>query len=205
MLDSQTMENAERRRHMRLPTRQSAELFLGSAQANHVCMVLDRSSSGVQVDLGETMDLPNTMIIQFSSQASQLVRRCWAAGTRAGMEFIGAPSQGATGADAATNGSLDLPSETGGLAATASQVAAALQQIERLIRGFLNVGQEQDAVIFSEIGSRAGGGYRHKVTIIAPQAEAAGLRIEAAINQKVLRPPLRGALELLKRPETVAS
>ena len=60
MLDSQTMENAERRRHMRLPTRQSAELFLGSAQANHVCMVLDRSSSGVQVDLGETMDLPNT-------------------------------------------------------------------------------------------------------------------------------------------------
>jgi hypothetical protein len=185
MLHAQTVDknagenSAERRRHSRQQTRENAELFLGAAQPNHICMVLDRSSSGVQIDLGETIDLPETMIIQFSSEASQLVRRCWAAGTRAGMEFIG-PVNNQQAPKNAAPPPRSLPE-------IAAQIAASLQQIEFLIRDYLNVGQEEPAVFFSEIGSRPGAQHRHRVTIIAPQAEAATRRMEAAINQMTLQ------------------
>lgn len=198
MSPSQTLaKNDERRRHVRLPTRQGAELFLGAGQGSHVCMVLDRSLGGVQIDLGEKIDLPDTMIIQFSDEASQLVRRCWAAGTRAGMEFVGTPTHtGPNGSDrfskTAFNKQLLKP---GNLTALASQVASALQQIEFAIRDFLDVGHEEDAAFFSEIGSRVGGGYRHKVTIIVPRADAEARRIETAINSMDLASPLRCSAE----------
>jgi hypothetical protein len=52
------------------------------------CTVLDESDGGVQVELEQAMQLPEELTIKFSDTASQLVRRCWAKGTRVGYQYI---------------------------------------------------------------------------------------------------------------------
>jgi hypothetical protein len=82
-------EYADRRRHMRRSVYRTAELMLrGSAGHGVDCTVLDESEGGVQVELSQALDLPEELMIKFSDMASQLVRRCWAKGTRAGYQYI---------------------------------------------------------------------------------------------------------------------
>jgi len=87
--EPKTDDYADRRRHMRRSVYRTAELMLrGSAGHGVDCTVLDESEGGVQVELSQALDLPEELMIKFSDMASQLVRRCWAKGTRAGYQYI---------------------------------------------------------------------------------------------------------------------
>lgn len=79
---------ADRRRHLRRQLIKSAELSLRSGEDVYDCIVIDQSAGGVQVDLCEEVDLPDEVVIRFSDEASQLVRRCWSFGTKVGYQFI---------------------------------------------------------------------------------------------------------------------
>ena len=82
-------EYADRRRHTRRSVYRTAELMLrGSPEPPIDCTVLDESEGGVQVELSQALDLPEELMIKFSDMASQLVRRCWAKGTKAGYQYI---------------------------------------------------------------------------------------------------------------------
>lgn len=79
---------ADRRRHSRRSVYRSAELVLRGGRDGLDCTVLDESDGGVQLELAQALELPEEAIIRFSDTASQLVRRCWANGTRAGYQYI---------------------------------------------------------------------------------------------------------------------
>jgi hypothetical protein len=53
------------------------------------CLVLDESPTGVLVDFGTMIPLPEDVSVHFINGGSYLARRRWAAGTRAGLEFCG--------------------------------------------------------------------------------------------------------------------
>lgn len=83
------LENpADRRRHSRRSVYRSAELVLRGAEKGVDCTVLDESFGGVQVELEKALELPEELMLKFSGMASQLVRRCWAKGNRAGYQYI---------------------------------------------------------------------------------------------------------------------
>jgi hypothetical protein len=79
---------ADRRKDLRRPTARRAELLAANNPNGVDCMILDESDGGVQVETAQALDLPEQIIIKFSPQSSQLVRRCWAKGTRAGYQYI---------------------------------------------------------------------------------------------------------------------
>jgi hypothetical protein len=79
---------ADRRRHTRRSVYRTAELMVRDRADRFDCTVLDESDGGVQVELEQAMQLPEELTIKFSDTASQLVRRCWARGTRAGYQYI---------------------------------------------------------------------------------------------------------------------
>ena len=82
---------AERRAGLRRPVIRSAKIFIGPNGAGGVfnCLILDQSAAGVLVDMGTLAELPDEVMLQMGGGASYLARRCWAAGTKAGLEFIG--------------------------------------------------------------------------------------------------------------------
>jgi hypothetical protein len=83
----------ERRAVPRMPVIKSAKLLLGSTYNESVynCLVLDEAANGVMVDLGSVFVLPEEMVLQMASGSSYRVRRCWSAGSKFGLEFIGGP------------------------------------------------------------------------------------------------------------------
>lgn len=83
----------ERRAATRIPVIKSAKLLLGNAYNGSVynCLVLDEAANGVLVDLGSIFVLPEEMVLQMAHGPSYRVRRCWSAGSKFGLEFIGGP------------------------------------------------------------------------------------------------------------------
>lgn len=82
---------SERRNASRVPVIKSAKISvgLGGSQGIYNCLVLDESQSGVLVDLGTMVSLPDEVTLHMNSGATYLARRCWSAGTKAGLAFIG--------------------------------------------------------------------------------------------------------------------
>jgi hypothetical protein len=80
--------HADRRHHTRRQVLRPAELILRNDPASQICVVLDESDGGVQVETDGADVLPEEAVIKFSDNASQLVRRCWASGNRAGYQFV---------------------------------------------------------------------------------------------------------------------
>ncbi|MDR3504806.1 MAG: hypothetical protein P4L52_01035 [Acidocella sp.] len=83
----------DRRSASRIPVIKSAKLLLGDSYNQSVinCLVLDEAANGVLVDLGTMFVLPEEMVLQMASGPSYRVRRCWSAGSKFGLEFIGGP------------------------------------------------------------------------------------------------------------------
>jgi hypothetical protein len=79
---------ADRRRDFRHPVSRTAELLLPGNQTVYSCTILDESDGGVQLETTGTTEPPEQALIRFSPQSSQLLRRCWAHGTRAGYQYI---------------------------------------------------------------------------------------------------------------------
>jgi hypothetical protein len=80
--------HADRRQHARQPVQRPAEIILSDAEPHQACTVLDASAGGVLVEADHEIDMPEAAVIKFSESASQLVRRCWASGLRAGYQFV---------------------------------------------------------------------------------------------------------------------
>ncbi len=78
----------DRRQYARLPVQRPAEMILSDAAPHQACTVLDASVGGVLVQAEHEIDMPEAAVIRFSDSASQLVRRCWASGLRAGYQFV---------------------------------------------------------------------------------------------------------------------
>jgi hypothetical protein len=83
-----TVRPADRRRDFRHPVSRTAELLLPGNQTVYSCTILDESDGGVQLETTGTQEPPEQALIRFSPQSSQLLRRCWANGTRAGYQYI---------------------------------------------------------------------------------------------------------------------
>jgi hypothetical protein len=83
---------AERRNAARIPVIKSAKIACGEGASKGVfnCLVLDESDKGVLVDLGTLVNLPDEVTLQFGGGATYVARRRWSAGTKAGLEFVGA-------------------------------------------------------------------------------------------------------------------
>jgi hypothetical protein len=96
---------ADRRQYPRRQASRRAELLAANNPEGVDCMILDESDGGIQVETARELDLPEQIIIKFSPQSSQLVRRCWAKGTRAGYQFIDIVP--------ASRRSLDIPAAAG--------------------------------------------------------------------------------------------
>ncbi len=82
---------SERRNATRVPVIRSAKIVTGG-DINHStynCLILDESPSGVLVDLGAMILLPEEMLLQMTGGATYRARRCWAVGTKAGLAFMG--------------------------------------------------------------------------------------------------------------------
>ena len=82
---------AERRNASRIPVIKSGKLIVGEGYSQGVynCLVLDESSCGVLVDLGAVFSLPEDVILQLMGGATYRARRCWAVGTKVGLEYVG--------------------------------------------------------------------------------------------------------------------
>jgi hypothetical protein len=96
MSQSQTTEMpsvaaVERRVAPRQPVIRSARVRVGqgAAQAIYDCLVLDESCTGVLVDFGEVIQLPDEVSVHFASGGAFLARKRWIMGTKAGFEFCG--------------------------------------------------------------------------------------------------------------------
>jgi hypothetical protein len=109
--DMRTLAGIERRVLPRHPVLRSARVRVGQAvvqgggqdlgqdlglQAGQAlgesvfdCLVLDESPTGVLVDFGAMIPLPEDVSVHFLNGGSYHARRRWAAGTRAGLEFCG--------------------------------------------------------------------------------------------------------------------
>jgi len=82
---------AERRNAARVPVIKSAQITLGAGigQSVYNCLVLDESTTGVLLDIGTMVDLPDELTLQLNGGATYLARRRWASGAKAGLEFLG--------------------------------------------------------------------------------------------------------------------
>ncbi len=86
---SATLE--ERRRAARISVLKSAKISVGVDGSHGVfnCLVLDKSETGVLVELEGFVILPEEVLLQMNSGAIYRARRCWAFGGKAGLAFIG--------------------------------------------------------------------------------------------------------------------
>jgi len=90
MSEENDLDALDRRQGTRAMVIRSAKLVCGTAQGIYDCLVLEQSDSGVQVDLGVVVELPDLLTIQFSGGAAYMSRRVWQSGTRAGLQLEGA-------------------------------------------------------------------------------------------------------------------
>ena len=90
-LPTPRMEGVERRNVARLPVIKSGKIIVGSEMSQGLfnCLILDQSPTGVLVDLGMLVNLPEEVRLQVGNGAIYLARRRWAVGTKAGLEFLG--------------------------------------------------------------------------------------------------------------------
>ncbi len=81
----------ERRAATRIPVIKSAKLVVGEGYSQGVynCLVLDESVGGVLVDLGAVFSLSDEVILHMLGGATRRAKRCWAVGSKVGLEFIG--------------------------------------------------------------------------------------------------------------------
>ena len=81
----------ERRAVSRVPVIKSAKILCGegASQSIYNCLILDESATGVLADLGTLVPLADEATLQMNGGPTYLVRRRWAVGTKAGLEFIG--------------------------------------------------------------------------------------------------------------------
>jgi hypothetical protein len=89
--DASPMSPGERRNASRVPVIKSAKISFGppGSQGIYNCLVLDESQSGVLIDLGTLVNLPEEVTLHMNAGATYLARRCWAVGTKAGLAFVG--------------------------------------------------------------------------------------------------------------------
>lgn len=80
----------DRRSALRSPVIRGVKLALGAGQSVLDCLVLDESATGIMVDLGALVPLPEEVTVHLQGGASYRARRRWMAGTKAGLEFLGA-------------------------------------------------------------------------------------------------------------------
>ncbi len=78
----------ERRQFGRQPAFKSAEIIFGPDQQAHKGIVLDESPDGVLLDLGKTIEVPNTVMFRFSDGPLVYAINCWSAKTEIGLQFI---------------------------------------------------------------------------------------------------------------------
>ncbi|HQT46504.1 MAG TPA: hypothetical protein PLY97_04705 [Acidocella sp.] len=64
-------------------------LGAGYEHGAYNCLVLDESATGVLVDMGMVVNLPEEVTVQLQGGGTYLARRRWAVGSKAGLEFIG--------------------------------------------------------------------------------------------------------------------
>jgi hypothetical protein len=71
----------------------SAKISVGVDGSHGVfnCLVLDESETGVLVELERFVILPEEVTLQMTSGAIYRARRCWSAGGKVGLAFIGGP------------------------------------------------------------------------------------------------------------------
>jgi len=80
---------AERRRGGRASVIRSAKVICGASESVFDGLVLEQSSTGLQMDFGTVVNVPDVVTIQFAGGASFLARRAWTNGTRAGFALEG--------------------------------------------------------------------------------------------------------------------
>lgn len=82
---------SERRNAPRVPVIKSAKIITGGevSQGIYNCLVLDKSPSGVLIDLGAMFNLPEEVTLHMAGGATYKARRCWVVGTKAGLAFVG--------------------------------------------------------------------------------------------------------------------
>jgi hypothetical protein len=81
----------ERRAVIRVPVINSAKILLGRGFGQGVldCLVLDETATGVMVELGALVPLPDELTIRMTGGATYQAQRCWNIGTKAGLQFLG--------------------------------------------------------------------------------------------------------------------
>ncbi|HQT88027.1 MAG TPA: hypothetical protein PK677_05680 [Acidiphilium sp.] len=62
-------------------------IFGGFSKSIFDCVIVDRSQSGLRVQLGSTHILPNELTVEFSNGTRRLVRLVWASCAEVGLEF----------------------------------------------------------------------------------------------------------------------
>jgi hypothetical protein len=147
MSEADTLDQyADRRRHFRKPVRKAAELTLRTGEDVFDCTVIDESEGGLQVELGEEIELPDEVVIRFSDHASQLVRRCWSLGTKVGYQFIDpAPAMRSTTKDVPPPAPHAEPSTIGEFAC----VTTAALCLERQEMAFVYPAERVHALLLS--------------------------------------------------------
>lgn len=82
---------ADRRHAYRIPVIKSAKLIVGEGYSQGVynCLILDESASGALIDLGAVFSLSEEFILHLIGGATRRARRCWAVGTKVGVEYVG--------------------------------------------------------------------------------------------------------------------
>lgn len=79
----------ERRRWPRHQVYLRAQLLLGAGSFD--CTVIDLSEGGAQIDVAEPIPLSAVAVLNIEDGATYVARQRWVNGTRAGIEFTGAP------------------------------------------------------------------------------------------------------------------
>lgn len=88
LLNSGQKVQVERRREGRSRMLGSAKLLFGGfSKTVFDCVILDRSLSGLRVQVGSTHVLPNELIVEFSNGTRRFARLVWASCAEVGLEF----------------------------------------------------------------------------------------------------------------------
>jgi hypothetical protein len=79
----------ERRKSVRTPVLKGAKVIFAGGHSIYNCLVMDESTDGAFVDMGQVVPIPDEVILQFGSGATFRAQRRWSTGTKIGFEFIG--------------------------------------------------------------------------------------------------------------------
>jgi DNA-directed RNA polymerase subunit E'/Rpb7 len=88
LVEEAQKSRGERRKEVRSRVLGSAKLMFGGfSKSIFDCVIVDRSQSGVRVQLGSTHILPNELTVEFSNGTRRLARLVWASCAEVGLEF----------------------------------------------------------------------------------------------------------------------